>query len=277
MNKTAPFETVEELMPWLERRGAEELRDWLREAIEENSRLRQKLARQAQRELGQELDLTVLKRQVVQATAPPPDGYVNWRGVSAYCDAMETTCVDPLEEMLEDGHAAEVVELAEWVLSLTERTSEHVQDAGEVGMVGDRLRALHLEACRRAKPDGVALAGRLFAQVIASPWDPFPDVVETYQEFFGAEGLAEFRSQAEARLAGLPVPPPEPPEICGDIPVKQAKAAYHQREQQMRNIRELQYPRETVSLLLKKCQEAEATRAGPAEKNAPMGESGLKL
>lgn len=57
MNKTAPFETVDDLMPWLEGRGAEELRGWLREALEENSRLRQKLGRQAQRELGQALDL----------------------------------------------------------------------------------------------------------------------------------------------------------------------------------------------------------------------------
>ena len=160
MNKTSSFETVDELMPWLEGREAEELRGWLREALEENSRLRQKLGRQAQRELGQALDLTVLKREIVQAIAPPRGGFVDWQGAGDYCNAMERACVDPLEELLEEGHGAEVVELAEWVLKLTERASEHVQDCGEIGMIWDRLQALHLEACRRAKPDGVALAGR---------------------------------------------------------------------------------------------------------------------
>ena len=60
MNKDSPFETVADLVPWLEGRGAEELRGWLREALEENSRLRQKLGRQAQRDSKQTLDLTVL-------------------------------------------------------------------------------------------------------------------------------------------------------------------------------------------------------------------------
>ena len=63
--------------------------------------------------------------------------------------------------------------------------------------VGDRLRALHLEACRRAKPDGVALAGRLFVQVISNDYYPFPDVVHTYRDHFGASGWAEFRRLAE--------------------------------------------------------------------------------
>ncbi len=224
MNKTAPYETVADLVPWLEERGAEELRGWLREALEENSRLRQKLSRQAQRELGQALDLTVLKRQIEKATAPPRGGFVDWRGARAYCSAMESACVDPLEELLQEGHAAEVVELAEWVLTLTERASEHVQDSGEIGMIWDRLQALHLEACRRAKPDGVALAGRLLAQVISNDYNPFPDVVKTYQDHFGAAGLAEFKRLAEERLAGLPVPPPEPPETDWEIPRRRALA-----------------------------------------------------
>ena len=257
MTKNSPFETVADLVPWLEGRGAEELRGWLREALEENSRLRQKLSRQAQRELGQTLDLTVLKRQIEKATAPPRGGFVDWREAGDYCRVMESACVDPLKELLQEGHAAEVVELAEWVLKLTERASEHVQDSGEVGMIWDRLRALHLEACRRAKPDGVALAGRLFAQVISNDYYPFPDVVHTYQEHFGAGGLAEFRRLAEERLAGLPVPPPESPATNGEIPRRRALAEGKQRELQLRNIRELNHRRNHVIALLNKCQEVE--------------------
>ncbi len=255
MNKTSSFETVDELMPWLESREAEELQGWLREALEENSPLRQKLGRQAQRELGQTLDLTVLKRKIVQATAPPRGGFVDWRGAEDYCHAMESACVNPLDELLQEGHAAEVVELAEWVLKLTERASEHVQDCGEIGMIWDRLQALHLEACRRAKPDGVALAGRLFSHVISSGYYPFPEVVRTYQVHFGVAGVAEFKRLAEERLAGLSLPPPGPPEPDGQIPRRRAMAESKRREQQLQNIRELNYRRTIVTALLDQCRE----------------------
>lgn len=131
MSKNPSFETVADLVLWLEGHGAEELR----EALEENSRLLQKLSRQAQRGLGQALDLTVLKQQIIRATAPPSGGFVDWRGAGAYCDATEIACVDPLEELLQEGYASAVDELTEWVLKLTERALEHVQDSGEVGMI----------------------------------------------------------------------------------------------------------------------------------------------
>lgn len=173
---------------------------------------------------------------------------------------MEAACVDPLEKLLEEGHTAGVVELAEWVLSLTERASEHVQDSGEVGMLWDRLRALHLKACQQANPDGVALARRLFVQVTSSSYDPFPEVVETYQDHFGTAGLSAFRRLAEERLAGLPLPHSEPPEIRGDIPLKRAIVEHKQRALQLRNIQELTYRRSGAAVLLKKCLEVEARR-----------------
>ena len=243
MTKNSPFETVAYLVPWLEGRGVEELRGWLREALEENSRLRQKLCRQVQRESGMALDLTVLKKQMIRATAPPSRGFVDWRGAGDYCDAMERACVDPLEELLNEGHALEVVELAEQVFTLTALASEHVQDSGEIGMMWDRLKVLHLEACRLAQPDGVALARRLFKHLISSQWDYFPDVIKNYQIHFGAAGLAEFRRLAEERLAALPVPAPELPEPCGGLPVRKSMAEIRRREQRALADRELTYRR----------------------------------
>lgn len=253
MTKQTSFETVEDLMPWLEGRSADELRGWLREALEENSRLRQKLGRKAQRELGQTLDLTVLKRQIVQATAPPPAGFVDWRGATAYCDAMERACVDPLEELLEEGHAAAVVELAEWVLTLTDRASEHVQDSGEIGMMWDRLRALHMKACQQSKPDGMALAHRFFQSLVSNPWSPVAQGMKAYHSFFGAAGLAELRKLAEERLAALPVPPAEPCGPTDHVTVRQALKADQLRKVQMENIRRLVSKREDMEYLLRWC------------------------
>ena len=253
MNKDSPFETVADLVPWLEGRGAEELRGWLREALEENSRLRQKLGRQAQRDSKQTLDLTVLKRQVVQATAPPPSGFVDWRGVSAYCDAMERACVDPLEELLQEGHAVEVVELAEWVLTLTGRASEHVQDAGEIGMIGDRLLALHLKACQESKPDGVALAHRFFQSLVSNPWSPMAQGIKAYQNFFGAAGLAELQRLAKERLAALPVPPAQSCGPTDHMTGRQVLKADQLRKVQMENIQRLVSKREDMEYLLRWC------------------------
>ena len=257
MTKVSSFETVEDLIPWLKGRGVAELRGWLLEALEEDSRLRQKLCRQARRESGPGPDLTALRHQMARATAPPPRGFVNWRGAGDFCDAMERACVDPLQELLNDGHATEVIELSEEVLTLTGRASEFVQDAGEIGMIGDRLRGLHLEACRLASPDGVVLARRLFHHLISSGADHFPDVIQNYQLHFGQAGVAEFKRLAEERLAGLPLPPPETTEDPNAFPAKKSQARIKLMQQQQRKNQETTYRRQQVQALLDQCRAVE--------------------
>jgi len=78
-------ETVADLLPWLEGRGVEELRGWL----VENRGLFEKLARQAQREMGVAPDFTALKARMVRAAAPPGGGYVDWRMVGEYCRGLD--------------------------------------------------------------------------------------------------------------------------------------------------------------------------------------------
>jgi hypothetical protein len=253
MTKQTSFETVADLVPWLEGRGVAELRGWLLEALEEDSRLRQKLCRQARRESGQAPDLKALREQMVRATAPPRRGFVDWRGAGDYCDAMERACVDPLEDLLNEGHATEVIELSEEVFRMTERASEFVQDEGEIGMICDRLKVLHLEACRLAAPDGVALAQRLFHHLISSGADHFPDVIKNYQLYFGPAGLTAFKRLAEDRLAGLPVPPPEPMVDSNAFPAKKSLAKMKLRERQQRAAQELTYRRREAQALLDQC------------------------
>jgi hypothetical protein len=73
--------------------------------------------------------------------------------------------IDVLDELLTKGHGGEVVELAEYALAALEQSLERVDDSdGRMREVGERLEELHLRACRRAAPDPVALAERLFAR-----------------------------------------------------------------------------------------------------------------
>ena len=72
--------------------------------------------------------------------------------------------IDGLERLLGDGHADDVVELAEYALAAVEAAMQEVDDSsGYMGGILDRLQEMHLKACRRAKPDQRALAERLFA------------------------------------------------------------------------------------------------------------------
>ena len=64
---------------------------------------------------------------------------------------------------MERGHAAAVVELAEFALLQGERLTMDVQESeGWAGMLQEELMGIHMAVCRRARPSGVELARRWF-------------------------------------------------------------------------------------------------------------------
>src|SRR6202035_3019768 len=74
-------------------------------------------------------------------------GFVSYREVWGWVRGIDET-IDLLEQLLEDGRAAEVVDLAERALAAAERAIDHVDDSdGGMGAVIARLERLHLDAC----------------------------------------------------------------------------------------------------------------------------------
>jgi hypothetical protein len=122
-----------------------------------------------------------------------------------------------------------------------------------MGMMWDRLLALHLKVCQESKPDGVALAHRFFQSLDSNPWSPMAQAIKAYQSFFGAAGLAELQRLAEERLAALPVPPAESCGPTDQLTVRQAFKADQLRKVQMENIRRLVSKREDMEYLLRWC------------------------
>lgn len=154
-----------------------------------------------------------------QATGTPPlrpfrdaiDGvfvthdYVDYR--SAYDFASNIDAVlDSLDELLADGHAEAVIELAEHALVRVEDAVGYVDDSdGWLGGIAERLVDLHLAACSEAQPDPNELAERLFqAELTAETFDVFHAAASTYADVLGVTGLATYQRLADDAWSRLP-------------------------------------------------------------------------
>jgi len=173
----------------------EELVSLLMEQLEEDDRLRRRLTTQAARSGGTAPELSVYRRALDEAVAA--DGFVSYRQAYDYSSGIEEV-VSSIEELLGDGHAEAVLELAEYALQQVEDAIGHVDDSnGYMGGLLEQLQTLHLQACEMARPDPRMLAGKLFNREMTTDYDVFFGAVEIYADVLGEEGLAVYRRMAE--------------------------------------------------------------------------------
>lgn len=124
------------------------------------------------------------------------DGGVDWRGAGDFAEAIDQVLAR-LERLLADGRSTGILGLLEHLFDQMEDAFEAVDDSdGEIGGVLARAGAIHLQACRQARPDPRALAGALFAREVEGSWNTFEDAAGTYADVLGPEGLAEYRRLA---------------------------------------------------------------------------------
>jgi tetratricopeptide (TPR) repeat protein len=110
-----------------------------------------------------------------------------------------------VEELLKEGHPAEVIELAERALKAVEKAMGSVDDSdGYMGGILERLQDLHHKACKKTKPDPEALAQRLFQWELRTDYDTFHGAAETYADVLGKKGLTVYRTLAEAEWVKVP-------------------------------------------------------------------------
>lgn len=128
-------------------------------------------------------------------------GLIPYREMYGYSRAVQEV-IDAIEQRLRAGHTVEVIELCEFALGAAEDAVGHVDDSdGYFGEIFGRLQDLHLRACKKAGPDPVALARRLFEWEMRTEWDTFYGAVHSYAHVLGKTGLAEYRRLAEQRWA----------------------------------------------------------------------------
>lgn len=121
--------------------------------------------------------------------------------------------LDVLATLLDAGHAEAVVALAEHCMKRIDTADRAIDDSGGyVGVVVDRLKALHHDACVVAGPDPGRLGARLVEWALTDDSDRewFLDAPTRYADVLGDEGLAAFRKRVEPEWDALPPAPPTP-------------------------------------------------------------------
>lgn len=200
--KARPTITMDDVRAHLAGQDKDTLVATLMQQAMEDGRLRQRLLMKAARKSPKGLDLATYRTAVDNAVDSAE--FVDYREMYGYAQGIGEA-IDSLEELLKEGHAAEVIELAEHALGAVEQAIESVDDSdGYMGSILERLQELHLAACRKAKPDPEVLAKRLFEWELRTDWDTFFGAAERYAGVLGKKGLAVYRTLAEAQWERVP-------------------------------------------------------------------------
>ncbi len=167
-----------------------------------------------------ELAVARLRLDAAKASSGPPplrafldaidgafetDDYVSYREAYDYAARIREV-IGAVRGLLHDGEAEAVIALCEHALERTEDATGSVDDSnGCLGDIAAELQELHLAACKKARPDPVALARRLFDwECSTGNLDVFSGAAQTYAKVLGKTGLATYRQLAEAAWERLP-------------------------------------------------------------------------
>ncbi len=197
-----PTATMDDVRKDLSGLDKEALVNLLIEQAHHDGRLRDRLLMKSARRRAKGLNLAPFRRAIDGAVSA--SGYVDYHAAHAYAEGIEEV-IKTIEDLLKEGYAAEVIELAEYALRAVEDAIGSVDDAdGHMGEILERLQVLHLAACRKARPDPEALAERLFEWELRTEWDTFYGAAGTYAKVLGEKGLAVYRKLAGALWTRVP-------------------------------------------------------------------------
>lgn len=108
--------------------------------------------------------------------------------------------LDDLQRLLDGGHAAAVLTLAEQAHKRAETALNRIDDSdGWLTDISRRIADLHQRAAASARPEHRPFATRLFDLETGShTLDTFHRAAATYAQILGPDGLAEYRTLAQA-------------------------------------------------------------------------------
>ncbi len=197
-----PMVTLDDAREWLTKQDKTKLVEMLLDQAATDSHLRERLLLQAAKTAGHAASVPAIRQAMNRATRT--GGFVEYRAARDFSLGIDQV-VDSIADLLKARCAAEVIELTDHALGKVEQATLSMDDSdGYMGGILQRLQDLHLEACRKAKPDPVALAERLFDWEMRTHFDTFHDAANTYEELLGNRGLAAYRQRAEAAWADVP-------------------------------------------------------------------------
>lgn len=142
------------LRDYLESLGHETLVDLLCDHAAQDDALHRALTLRAARDRA-DPDVAALRREIDSSLRNP--GYLDYDGSYEYADRAGDI-VGTLDDLLEAGHAADVVPLAQRVVDLIAEALTQADDSsGQVGAVYAQAAEVHARACAAAPPELEAL------------------------------------------------------------------------------------------------------------------------
>lgn len=190
---------LDALRDYLAGQSKEQLVDLLMQQAENDSTLCSRLSAQAALKQTP-TDIQALKDTVRKSFAVR--GFVDYYGMRNFVQRA-VPIVELLAGLIQDGHAAQAVELAEYAMRRGLAVYGNSDDSS--GALGDLLRevaGLHLKACRAAPPPGPVLADSFFAFRLNDQWDFF--AFGDYAPLLGEDGLKTYRVLARKAWEKVP-------------------------------------------------------------------------
>ena len=168
----------------------------------DDDRLHERLILHAARRSGPDTGVAAVRRAFEKAVRV--SDFVHYREATGWARGVDDA-IDSVEQLLNDGHAAAVIELCESALQSLLGAIQAVDDSdGHFSMLRDRLQGIHYQACQEARPDPVELARRLFQWELHSDFDVFYGAVARYAKILGSKGIKVYRELAEADWEKVP-------------------------------------------------------------------------
>lgn len=188
--------SMKDIRKWLEAQDQKLILDMLLSQVKNDGRLREDLTLKIVKENAGGIDLAAYRTAIRSAFYT--GGYIHYGDIHDYADGVNEA-IDSIERLAKEGFQQEAMLLCEYAFEQAASAVGSVDDSdGNFSEFCERLGALHLTACKTAKPDPLELAGRLFAfEMIDSDLDIFHYAAQNYKSILGKPGLAEYRRCAE--------------------------------------------------------------------------------
>jgi uncharacterized Zn finger protein len=194
--------TADDVRAYLAGQDKDHLVELIMERLPWDDELRQKLFLRAARSGKDGPNIAAYRKAITDATRT--GDFVDYRSAHGFARGIDAA-IDSIQELLDEGHAAAVIELAEHAIARCEQALGSMDDSdGNMGGLMYRLGEIHHAACLAAKPDPEELARRLFRWEIETSWDTFSGAAEAYADVLGEKGLAVYRQLAQAQWDKLP-------------------------------------------------------------------------
>ena len=165
-------------------------------------RLHERLVTGARARLGLDVDEASWRKRV-DAAFRRRGRFVEYRNAPEWANGVFDV-LDGLAQLLEAGHGATVIPLAERCHRKAEAAVGYVDDSdGYITDIFHRVAELHLLACAQARPAPVPLAKRLAKLELTAELDTFHRAAARYADVLGASGLAAYRKVVEPQWLAL--------------------------------------------------------------------------